>query len=56
MGITLAAIVTSLLVFGVFMVLFAHVNPVELYYWMYRGGFGTQSAWEDTLTGRRRSS
>jgi general nucleoside transport system permease protein len=48
--ITLAALATSLILFGAFMVLFARVNPLDLYYWMYRGGFGTRSAWEDTLT------
>ena len=50
LGITLAAIAASLIMFGVFMVVFAHVNPLDLYYWMYRGGFGSHSAWEDTLT------
>ncbi len=50
LAITLASLLTSLVLFGVFMMLFARVNPVELYYWMYRGGFGTKSAWEDALT------
>src|SRR5258708_4537147 len=54
--ITLAAIVASLIIFGVFMVgytsLFAEraVSLKDLYYWMYMGAFGTKFSWQNTLT------
>jgi simple sugar transport system permease protein len=48
--ITLAAIVTSLVLFGAFMVAFAHVSLDDLYYYMYLGAFGSKVAWQDTLT------
>src|SRR5438552_14188798 len=47
--ITLAAIVTSLLVFGGFMLL-AGISPWDLYHWMFVGGFGTRFSWQNTLT------
>src|SRR5260370_647648 len=49
-AITLAAILSSLLVFGAFMYAFKGVWPGDLYYWMFRGGFGTKSSIQDTLT------
>jgi ABC-type uncharacterized transport system permease subunit len=48
--ITLAALATSLALFGLFMLLFAGVSPVRLYAEMYRGGFGTRFSWQNTLT------
>ena len=41
---------TSMVLFGVFMALFAHVSPLQLYAEMYRGGFGTRFSWQNTLT------
>ena len=48
--ITLAALVTSLVLFGAFMVGFAHVSLTDLYYYMYLGAFGSSTSWQDTLT------
>ncbi len=50
LGITLAALLTSMALFGVFMLLFAGVSPIQLYSEMYRGGFGTRFSWQNTLT------
>lgn len=49
-AITLAAILSSLLVFGAFMYAFKGVWPGDLYYWMFKGGFGSKSSIQDTLT------
>ena len=40
-SITLAAIVASMVLFGVFMFAFAGVSPINLYYWMFVGAFGS---------------
>lgn len=48
--ITLAAVMTSMVLFGAFMMAFAGVHPVKLYTQIYRGGFGSASAWQNTLT------
>jgi simple sugar transport system permease protein len=48
--ITLAALVSSLVLFGAFMLAFAHVSLSDLYYYMYLGAFGSKTAWQDTLT------
>ncbi len=48
--ITLAALASSLALFGAFMVAFAHVSLTDLYYYMYLGAFGSKVAWQDTLT------
>src|SRR5437660_7968806 len=48
--ITLAAMVSSLVVFGLFIFLWAKVSPLELYYEMYRGSFGSRFSWQNTLT------
>jgi ABC-type uncharacterized transport system permease subunit len=48
--ITLAALGTSLLLFGVFCYLYAGIPPGRLYYWIYVGGFGTRFSWQNTLT------
>jgi simple sugar transport system permease protein len=48
--ITAAALLASLVVFGVFMMVFAGVAPLSLYYQIFRGGFGTSFSWQNTLT------
>jgi ABC-type uncharacterized transport system permease subunit len=48
--ITLAAITASMILFGVFIALYAWKSPVDLYKWMYVGAFGTPLAWQRTLT------
>jgi len=48
--ITLGALVASLVIFGAFMFLFAHVRPGELFHWMYIGSFGTKFSWQYSLT------
>ena len=47
--ITLGALLVSLLLFGAYMAAFG-VNPVDLYYWLYKGGFGSAFAWKNTLS------
>jgi general nucleoside transport system permease protein len=49
-AITLAAILSSLLAFGVFIYACKGVWPGDLFYWMYKGGFGSKSSIYDTLT------
>jgi ABC-type uncharacterized transport system permease subunit len=48
--ITVAAIVLSMVLFGVFIAVYNQKSPVDLYRWMYVGGFGTRLAWERALT------
>jgi simple sugar transport system permease protein len=48
--ITLAAMATSLVLFGLFMLLMAGVPPSRLYTEMFVGGFGTRFSWQNTLT------
>jgi len=48
--ITLAALVTSMVVFGAFMAAFAGVNPIDLYAQIYQGGFGSAFALQNTLS------
>src|SRR5882762_1008758 len=48
--ITLAALVTSMVLFGAFMAAFARVNPIDLYAQIYQGGFGSAFAWQNTLS------
>src|SRR5271166_6169089 len=50
LSITLAAMVSSLVVFCLFMLAYAQVSPADLLYWMYIGGFGTSFSWLNTLT------
>ena len=49
-AITLAAMVASLVAFGLFILLWAKVSPLQLYYEMYRGSFGSGFSWQNTLT------
>ena len=44
-----AALVGALGVFGVFVALFGK-NPLDLYFYMYYGAFGTWFSWQNTLT------
>jgi simple sugar transport system permease protein len=44
-----AAVVGALVVFGVFVALFGK-NPLDLYFYMYYGAFGTWFSWQNTLT------
>jgi general nucleoside transport system permease protein len=44
-----AALVAALLVFGLFVALFGK-NPLDLYWYMYYGAFGTWFSWQNTLT------
>jgi general nucleoside transport system permease protein len=43
------AIATSLCFFGIFVALFGK-NPLDLYFYMYQGAFGTWFSWQNTLT------
>jgi simple sugar transport system permease protein len=41
---------SSLVVFGLFILIWAKVSPLQLYYEMYRGSFGSRFSWQNTLT------
>jgi len=43
------ALAVSLLLFGGFVALFGK-NPLDLYYYMYVGAFGSWFSWQNTLT------
>jgi ABC-type uncharacterized transport system permease subunit len=43
------ALVGALIVFGIFVTLFGK-NPLDLYFYMYQGAFGTWFSWQNTLT------
>jgi ABC-type uncharacterized transport system permease subunit len=43
------ALVISLVLFGGFVALFGK-NPIDLYFYMYQGAFGTWFSWQNTLT------
>lgn len=47
--IPLGALAAALVVFGIFVALFGK-NPIDLYYYMYRGAFGTWFSWQNTLS------
>ena len=44
-----AALVGALAIFGLFVALFGK-NPLDLYFYMYQGAFGTWFSWQNTLT------
>lgn len=44
-----AALVGALAVFGIFVALYGK-NPLDLYFYMYYGAFGTAFSWQNTLT------
>ncbi|MGC2774146.1 MAG: ABC transporter permease, partial [Bradyrhizobium sp.] len=44
-----AALVAALAIFGIFVALFGK-NPLDLYWYMYYGAFGTWFSWQNTLT------
>jgi simple sugar transport system permease protein len=50
LSITLAAMVASLVLFGIFMYFLAGVPPWELYVQMYEGAFGRWYSWQNTLS------
>ena len=43
------ALAASLVLFGLFVALFGK-NPLDLYFYMYQGAFGTWFSWQNTLT------
>jgi ABC-type uncharacterized transport system permease subunit len=43
------AVAVALLAFGIFVALFGK-NPIDLYFYMYQGAFGTWFSWQNTLT------
>ena len=43
------ALVAALAAFGVFVALFGR-NPLDLYFYMYQGAFGTWFSWQNTLS------
>ena len=47
--IPLLALVAALIAFGIFVALFGK-NPLDLYFYMYQGAFGTWFSWQNTLT------
>src|SRR5579863_9083620 len=47
--IPVAALVGALAIFGIFIALFGK-NPLDLYFYMYQGAFGTWFSWQNTLT------
>src|SRR5215472_2003650 len=44
-----AALAAALAVFGIFVALFGK-NPLDLYFYMYQGAFGTAFSWRNTLS------
>jgi general nucleoside transport system permease protein len=44
-----AALAGALVIFGIFVALFGK-NPLDLYFYMYQGAFGTWFSWQNTLT------
>jgi general nucleoside transport system permease protein len=47
--IPLLALLASLVLFGIFVALFGK-NPIDLYFYIYQGAFGTWFSWQNTLT------
>src|SRR6202790_3597186 len=43
------AVVGSLVLFGIFVALFGK-SPIDLYYYIYQGAFGTWFSWQNTLS------
>src|SRR5262245_28562629 len=43
------ALAVALVAFGVFVALFGK-DPIDLYFYMYQGAFGTWFSWQNTLT------
>ena len=48
--ITLVALIASLVIFGVFMLCYERISPIELYALMYKGSFGSKFSRQYTLT------
>ena len=47
--ITLGAIAVSMALFGLYMLAFYRVSPLDLYYFMYRGSFGSSVSIQSSL-------
>jgi general nucleoside transport system permease protein len=43
------ALISALAAFGIFVALFGK-NPLDLYFYMYQGAFGTWFSWQNSLT------
>src|SRR5882757_6339547 len=43
------ALIAALVAFGIFVALFGK-NPLDLYFYMYQGAFGTWFSWQNTLS------
>ena len=43
------ALIAALIAFGIFVALFGK-NPLDLYFYMYQGAFGTWFSWQNTLS------
>src|SRR6201997_3422257 len=43
------ALLAALIAFGIFVALFGR-NPIDLYFYMYQGAFGTWFSWQNTLS------
>jgi simple sugar transport system permease protein len=48
--IPIGALLTSMVLFGVFVAVAAGVDPIEMYALIYQGAFGTWFSWQNTLT------
>jgi simple sugar transport system permease protein len=48
--ITLVALVASLVLFSAFMLCYNRISPLDLFYYMYKGGFGSKFSWQYTLS------
>ena len=48
-AVPILALTASLLLFGIFVTLFGR-NPLDFYFYMYQGAFGTWFSWQNTLT------
>ena len=44
-----SALIVSLIIFSLFLLVIAHVNPITSLKLMYRGAFGTSFSWQNTL-------
>src|ERR1700712_3787866 len=49
MLLSLAALVIALILFGLFIVVSQGLNPIDVYRVMYKGAFGSQYAWRNSL-------
>jgi ABC-type uncharacterized transport system permease subunit len=47
--IPIVALIAALLVFGAFVGIYAQVNPLQVFFLIYKGGFASSFAWQDTI-------